>query len=356
MRHPAFDQHERDEQCDPGHQQRDRQRRPPALGLGLGQPVDDADQPGHDQHRAWWVETNSGITGLVAQQPHRGRDRDQREDDVDVQTPAPGQVLGQDAAQQQPDRTASSGDGAVDAEGLAALGRVGERHGERGQRSGREHRAERTLDRAARQQHAEADGRASQRRRGGEAHHADDQHPLAPKHVREPAAEQQQPAEGQRIGGHHPLPVRIGERQVMLGGRQRDVHHGGVQHHHQLGQADNAQDQPATVRLLVGVGRSRWPRHPRCGSTAVSDPRNRGTVRVLGHRVPPGQRVPSRPSANSPAARHPAARHPAPVTPLPSPRSRRPGAGLAPRRRRPGAAPPANLAPRPCRPGTGRTA
>src|SRR5580704_12036882 len=88
----------------------------------------------------------------------------------------------------------------------------------------------------------------------------------------------------------------------MLGGRQRDVHHGGVQHHHQLGQADDAQDQPATARHLVGVGGPRWPRHPRCGSAAVSDPRNHGTVRVLGHRVPPGQRLPIRPAANSPRA------------------------------------------------------
>jgi hypothetical protein len=79
----------------------------------------------------------------------------------------------------------------------------------------------------------------AQRRCQGEAQHSDDQHPFAADQIREPAAKQQQTAEGQRIGGHHPLPVRVGECQIVLGHRQRDVHHGGVQHHHQLSQADN---------------------------------------------------------------------------------------------------------------------
>jgi hypothetical protein len=33
--------------------------------------------------------------------------------------------------------------------------------------------------------------------------------------------------------------------QGALRGRQRDVHHRGVEHDHQLRQADHAQDQPA---------------------------------------------------------------------------------------------------------------
>jgi DNA-directed RNA polymerase specialized sigma24 family protein len=37
-------------------------------------------------------------------------------------------------------------------------------------------------------------------------------------------AEQQQPAEGQRIRRHHPLPVGVGEPQFALGRGQRDVH------------------------------------------------------------------------------------------------------------------------------------
>ena len=51
---------------------------------------------------------------------------------------------------------------------------------------------------------------------------------LRPIRSAKSAAQQQQSAEGQRVGGHHPLPVRIGEPQVMLGRRQRDVHHRGV--------------------------------------------------------------------------------------------------------------------------------
>ncbi len=93
----------------------------------------------------------------------------------------------------------------------------------------------------------------------GEAHHAEDQHPLAADQVREPAADQQQSAEGQRVGGHHPLPVRVVEPQVMLGGRQRDVHHRGVKHHHQLCQADDGKDQPAATVVVPRLAAFRRP-------------------------------------------------------------------------------------------------
>ncbi|MDX6416881.1 MAG: hypothetical protein QOG28_1501, partial [Trebonia sp.] len=58
-------------------------------------------------------------------------------------------------------------------------------------------------------------------------------------------AEQQQAAEGQGVGRHDPLPVAVGEAQRVLGGRQRDIHDGGIENDHQLGNRDNHEDQPA---------------------------------------------------------------------------------------------------------------
>src|ERR1700756_3253968 len=49
----------------------------------------------------------------------------------------------------------------------------------------------------------------------------------------EPAEEQQQAAERQRVRRHDPLPVHVAEAQVSLGRRQRDVHDRGVKDDHQ---------------------------------------------------------------------------------------------------------------------------
>ena len=66
---------------------------------------------------------------------------------------------------------------------------------------------------------------------------------LAAQQVGQPAAEQQQAAERQGVGSDHPLPVHGSEMQRTLRGRERDVHHREVEHHHELRQADHAQDE-----------------------------------------------------------------------------------------------------------------
>ena len=209
MRNAALDQHERGQQDHPSYQQDDRRRRAPPLGLGLRQPVDHAHQPGHDQDRAGRVKVHLCVAGLVRQQPHRARDGDQGQDDVDIQAPPPAQVLGQQPAQQQPHRAAGAGDRAVDPERLTPFGRVGEGHRQRRQRRRCQQGAERALNGAAGHQHAEARRRAAERGGGGEARQADDQHPAPANQVRQPAAEQQQTAERQGVRGHHPLPVGV---------------------------------------------------------------------------------------------------------------------------------------------------
>ena len=79
----------------------------------------------------------------------------------------------------------------------------------------------------------------------GEAGQPGQERHLAAEQVGQPAAEQQQAAERQGVGGDHPLPVHGREVQRPLRRRQRDVHHREVQDHHELRQADHAQDQPA---------------------------------------------------------------------------------------------------------------
>ena len=78
--------------------------------------------------------------------------------------------------------------------------------------------------------------------------------PLAAEQVAEPAAEQQQAAERERVRGDDPLALVVAEAEVLLGRGQRDVHDGRVEHDHQLSDAEDREDHPT---LSSGSG---WER------------------------------------------------------------------------------------------------
>ena len=195
-------------------------RRTPGLGAGVG-------------------EGAGGAEG--------GEDRD---GDVDEQAPAPVQVFGEQAAEDQADGRAAAGDGAVDAERLGAfLGSVNvvdSRESAAGARS-----APKAPCRARAANSMAGPGGAAQRGGHGEAEQADDEGAFAAEEVADAAAEQEQAAEGQGVGGDDPLAVGDGDAQVALGGGQRDVHDRGVQDDHQLGDGDDGESPPA-ARVVVG--------------------------------------------------------------------------------------------------------
>ena len=141
-------------------------------------------------------------------------------------------------------RAARPGDRPVDGERLAAVLRRGERGGQQGQRRGHQQRGERALAGPRGHQHGEVDRGAADGRDPGEADQPGQERDLPARQVRQPAPQQQQAPERQRVRGDHPLPVHRGEVQRPLRRRQRDVHHRKIEDHHQLSQADHAQDQP----------------------------------------------------------------------------------------------------------------
>ncbi len=63
----------------------------------------------------------------------------------------------------------------------------------------------------------------------------------------EPAAEEQQTTERQCIGGNHPGPRVVAHTQAGPERGQRDRHHRGIQHDHELGESGCRQDPPLTV-------------------------------------------------------------------------------------------------------------
>ena len=193
---------------------------------------------------------------VIDQQAQRHDRRGHGDHEVDVQAPAPGQDLGERAAEYQPERGATAGDRAEDPERCRPVRRSLERHRQQPQRRGCEQRAECPLERSGGHEHAEGLGQPADRRGDREPDQAGDQGPLAPEQITELATQQQQAAERQRVGGDDPLPALGGEMQRLLGRRDRDRHDRRVQHHHQLRDAEQGQDRPS-IRFAIRRGHRR---------------------------------------------------------------------------------------------------
>ena len=271
VRDPPLQGDERGQQHGAGDQASDGAGIAPAVRLAPGQPVHEREQAGRGGQRPGEVEPRPvGSRDLVEQAAARDRRRD-GEHDRHVQAPAPVEQLGQRAAEQQADRAAHAGDGGVDPERLAALGGVGERRRQQRQRGGREHRGERALHRSGADEHVVALRGAADGGGAGEAQQPRDERPLAAEEVGDAPAEQQQAAEAQRIGGDHPLALVVGEAELALGGRERDVHDRHVEDDEQLGDADHHEDQPAAIVVGGGCGGHgvSFGHMGRCGSSLL---------------------------------------------------------------------------------------
>ena len=85
----------------------------------------------------------------------------------------------------------------------------------------------------------------------GEAEQAADERPLAAEEIADPAAEEEQRAERQRVGGDDPLARVVAEAEVLLRARQGDVHDGRVEDDHQLRHGDDREDEPAA--RVIGI-------------------------------------------------------------------------------------------------------
>ena len=168
----------------------------------MGQAVDDADQAEGAGERAGQVEPAGLALGLGEEA--RGEEGGEQADrHVDEEGPAPVH-LGEPAAEDQADGGAGAGHRGVDGEGAVALRAGGEGRGDQGQRGGGGERGAEALQDARAEQHRLVLGEAAEQRGDGEDGDADHEHPAAAEEVAEPAAEQQQAAEGERVGGDDP--------------------------------------------------------------------------------------------------------------------------------------------------------
>ena len=79
-------------------------------------------------------------------------------------------------------------------------------------------------------------------------HEAGQEHAPLAEQITEPAGQQEQAAEGDQVGVDHPREAALGEPQVALDRRQRDVHDGRVEDDHEEPDAEDDQGVPAVAR------------------------------------------------------------------------------------------------------------
>ena len=161
-------------------------------------------------------------------------EHDEAERHVDEERPAPRADVGEQAAEDEADGGAARGDGAEEGEGAVAGGVVGSARGEQGQHArGGERRAD-ALQGAGGDELTGRLGEPAERGGDGEDRQPDLEGTQAPEDVSEPAAEEQQPAEGEGVGVEHPRQGGRAEAEVGVDAGEGDVHDGGVEHDHQL--------------------------------------------------------------------------------------------------------------------------
>jgi hypothetical protein len=121
---------------------------------------------------------------------------------------------------------------------------------------------------------------AAQRRGEREATHADDEDPLAPVDVAEPAAGDQDGGEREHVARHDPLDLCVLRPEVRLNAGDRDVHDRRVQQVHEAGNQDDGQGEPAAaVETGLGVD-GRLPSR----SAVCPSPRTGGPTGAARHR------------------------------------------------------------------------
>jgi hypothetical protein len=228
--------------------------RPAEFGGRLHDGVDAEHQRRGDQHCAEHVDAAARVARRLlvgVQQPdgdERGGDADRH---VHEEDPVPAQHLREDATGQQPDGAATGRDERVHADRLGLLARLGEQRDDHAQDDGRGERAADALCEAGGDQYQLVLRDAAAERRDREQAEPGEEHAAPADQVADPAGEQQQAAERDQVGVHHPGQAGVGEAQVMLDGRQRDVHDRGVEHDHEHARTERVEREPARA---VGGG------------------------------------------------------------------------------------------------------
>ena len=218
----------------------------PAMLARPGQRVDEQHEAARDRAGSGRVEVAMiEIRAALAQQQRRQNEHDRARRHVDEEDPRPAERARQQAAEQHARGCTASRDGAPDAEREIPLRALLERRRQDRQRGRSEKRRAEPLQRAKGDQRAFGPGEPVQEGADGEEHEAGHEHAPSAEQVGGTAAQEQDAAEEDGVGGDHPLQPLLAEVQIGLDRRQRHVHDGDVEHDHELSGHEDRQCEPA---------------------------------------------------------------------------------------------------------------
>ena len=121
------------------------------------------------------------------------------------------------------------------------------------ERGGREQRRAETLTRPSGEESLRRAGHRGRERRDREDREAGQEHPTPTEEIGGAASEEEQAAENKRVARDRPADVGAGQMKVTGEARQRDVHGGDVEDHHQLGDEEHEQEQAVLLARVIVV-------------------------------------------------------------------------------------------------------
>ena len=208
-------------------------RRQPAEGVPLRHGEHGERHRDGDEQRAPHVEPVADArvpqVGGVAEDLRRAEGGDQPDGDVDEEDGTPVRELDEHPAEDLPGDEAQRRGGPVQPERAAAFAAFGESRGDEGQRGGHDDGRTYPLHDAGGEQQHRVPGEAAGQRGEGERDQPDHEHPAPAEHVGGPPAKDQQAAEGDGVGGDHPVHHRCGQVQLALDRRQGHIHNAEVE-------------------------------------------------------------------------------------------------------------------------------
>ncbi len=230
----------------------------PAPVAGLKDPEDHQRETRRGQHPAEPVEVrHSALAGGLADQAGAEEDPE-RDDHLAEEHEPPGEVRRDPAAEDRPDRDSRSGDSAEHSVGQRPVAPVEVPGHQRDECGEHERRPDALEDRPAEGERRDAPGCAGQGRAGAVDAQPDHEGAAPAIDVAELPADEHQRRHRQGVEGDHDLDRRDGGVEVLDELRDRDVHHGLVEHHQELGRAEDGEDSPFGHRAGLYATLARW--------------------------------------------------------------------------------------------------
>ena len=187
---------------------------------------------------------DSRSSRLSGRRRRRGDQRDDADGDVDEEDPRPRQQVDEDAAEEDAGSGADAADRTPGAECDVALAALAEHRRQDREGGRRDRRCAESLQSPGRDQRGLTPRQPAEQRAEGEDDEADHEDAPPPAQVGEPASEEQEAAEHERVRRDHPLQVLLREPEVDLDRRQRDVHDRDIENDHELHHAQQEQCDP----------------------------------------------------------------------------------------------------------------